>query len=128
MKREIPSGSSTRAPEIQCRHHAIIIRNDSLEKKFPGGLRTFRNRFNVNANAHITVYCDSNNAMWENIRKFEAMGLEHGKDFVTLDIVECEMWQLIHADGVDRPFWFETEADWLGCKHWNGNVLVWYNG
>jgi hypothetical protein len=128
MKINELSRNSNPDQEIQCVNHAIIIRNESLEIKYPGGLKVFRRRFNVNSNEHITVYCDSSNSVWDNIKEFEAIGLENGKDFASIDTVECEMWRLINADGVDRPFWFETEAEWLGCKHWNGNVLVWYNG
>jgi hypothetical protein len=114
--------------ELQCVHRTVIIRNASLEDKFPGGLNAFRRQYSAEANDHITVHRVPNAGIGNTIRKLEAVGLLQGEDFTTIDTVECEMWRLIHSDEIERPFWFETGADWLQYKHWNGKVLVWYDG
>ena len=46
----------------------------------------------------------------------------------TIDTIEIEMWRMIYTEKAERPCWFETGVDWLGCKQSQGNVLVWYNG
>ncbi|MGD9251397.1 MAG: hypothetical protein PVG19_09255 [Desulfobacterales bacterium] len=62
------------------------------------------------------------------IRKFDTMGLVQGIDDVALETVACEMLCMIHAEQVEQPFWFETGADWLKYKYWQGKILVWYDG
>ncbi len=114
--------------ELVCTHHTVIFRNASLEEKYPGGLEAFIDRYSADANDHITVHCVTNAIIGDTIRKLEAMRLARGKDFVAIDTVECEMWRMIHSDEIERPFWFETGADWLRYKHWKGRVLVWYDG
>jgi hypothetical protein len=113
---------------LQCTHHTIIFRNKSLEDKYPGGLNAFLKKYVTESNGQITAHCVANSNVWDAIRELEAVGLEEGRDFVTLDTVECEMWRMIYADDIERPFWFETGADWLRCKHWKGKVLIWYDG
>jgi hypothetical protein len=113
--------------QLHCAHHTIIIRNDSLEDKFPGGLEAFRRKYQPVSNDHITVYCVTNYLILDAIRELELIGLETGEDFVTIDTVECEMWRMINPDKIDQPFWLETGANWIKCKQWNGNVMVWYD-
>jgi hypothetical protein len=114
--------------ELPCTHHTVIIRNESLEDKHTGGLVAFRKKYQVNCNDHITVFSEISSSIEKTIKGLETIGLEQGKDFVALDTVECEMWRMIHSEKVRRPFWFETGADWLQCNHWNGKVVVWYDG
>lgn len=122
------NGEATSPLELQCTNHTVIFRNASLAEKYPGGLAAFRTRYRVDANDHITVHCVANAVTGNTVREFEAIGLKQGQDFVAIDTVECEMWRIIHSKKVDRPFWFETGADWLGCRNWKGGVLVWYDG
>ncbi|MBL0713893.1 MAG: hypothetical protein JJV98_09335 [Desulfosarcina sp.] len=121
----LPNASSS---ELRCTYQTVIIRNESLNQKFPGGLSAFVNRYRAECNDHITVYCHTGSEIGDMFRALEAVGLEHSNDFATLDTIECEMWRLIHSEKVNRPFWFETGADWLQCKHRQGSVWVWYNG
>ena len=114
--------------ELNCNHHAVIIRNDSLEDKFPGGLDDFKNRYRPDFNDHIAIHCVTKYLIWYTVRELESVGLVQGKDFITIDSVECEMWRMIHSEKVDRPFWFEMGPEWLRCEHWKGKVLVWYDG
>jgi hypothetical protein len=114
--------------ELSCIHHSIIIRNDSLEGKFPGGLEAFSQTYSPSYNDHIAAYCVTNYFILDAIRELELVGLDHGKDFITIDIAACEMWRTIHSDKIDHPFWFETGVDWLRFKQGKGKVLVWYDG
>ncbi len=112
--------------ELVCTHHTVIFRNISLEVSYPGGHAAFITQYGADANNDITVLCVSTTVIADTVRKFEAMGLNRSRDFVVIDTVECEMWRIIHSDAVERPFWFETGADWLRYKYWKGRVLVWY--
>lgn len=76
----------------------------------------------------ITVYCEDCSAFENTARVLEAKGLDQGEDFVAIDTVEFEMRRMNHSDEIEQSFWFETGADWLKYKHWNGKVLVWYDG
>lgn len=113
--------------ELQCTHHTIIFRNESIANKYPGGFDPFMNRYSAESNDLITVHCVTESIIVESIREFEALGFVQGEDFVVINTVECEMWRMIHSDDIERPFWFDTGTDWLKYKHCNGKVLVWYN-
>ncbi len=112
--------------ELVCTHQTVIFRNASLEVGYPGGHAAFIAHYKADANDDITVLCVSDTVIADTVRKFEAMGLNRSRDFDVIDTVECEMWRIIHSDEIERPFWFETGADWLRYKHWKGRVLVWY--
>ncbi len=114
--------------QLHCTYHTIIFRNESLEDKYPGGFDSFINRYSVEFNDHITVYRVTNAAIASTNRELEIEGLNHGDDFVAIDAVECEMWRMIHSDDIERPFWFDTGADWVRYKQWRGRVVVWYDG
>ena len=110
--------------KLQCANHTVIFRNESLENNYPGGLDAYINQHGVNYNAHITIQC----VTVDTTRALEKFGMNQGKDFVAIDAVESEMWQMIHSDDIEYPFWLDTGADWLKCEHRNGRVLVWYDG
>ena len=114
--------------ELVCARHTVIFRNASLEARYPGGHAAFIADYGADASEDITVHCVSATVIADMVRQFEAMGLHSRQDFVIIDTVECEMWRMIHSEGIERPFWYETGADWLGYKHWKGRTLVWYAG
>ncbi len=122
-----PQLSSRDPLELVGTHLTVIFRNASLEARYPGGREAFMARHSADANEDITVHCVSATVIADTVKECEAMGLNRGQDFVVIDTVECEMWRMIHEDTIERPFWFETGADWLRYKHWKGRVLVWYN-
>ncbi len=111
---------------LVCTHQTLIFRNASLEARYPGGHAAFIDQFGADTNADISVHCVSAAVIAPTVGKFEAMGLKRSRDFVVIDAVECEMWRMIHADAIKRPFWFDTGADWLRYRHWKGRMLVWY--
>jgi hypothetical protein len=128
MNNEVKTRSIIPRSELLCLNFTIIVRNDAVNRMFPGGLKAFSNRLNVESNDKISVYNDADTKIWRIIRELEGAGLEQGKDFVTIDAIECEMWRLIHSAKVESPFWFETGVDWLRCKQSQGKIIVWYNG
>ncbi len=113
--------------ELSCIHHTIIIRNDSLEDKFPGGLDAFRQTYRTHSNDHIAAYCVTNYLILDAIRALELAGLDYGKDFTTIDLAAFEVLRMIHSDKIHQAYWFKTGADWLKYRHYNGKVSVWYN-
>jgi len=119
--------TTTASPKLRCTYRAIIIRNTSLNMKFPGGINSFVYRYKASCNDHITVFCAKEMDVWSVLRELKAIGMVSIKDYVTLDTLECKMWRMIYSEKVHRPFWFSTGADWLKCSHWNGDVWVWYN-
>ena len=113
--------------KLQCTYSAIIIRNESLKGKFPGGVSAFVNRYRARCNDKITVHCSSGVEIWRILNTIKSLGMRCIKDFVTIDTSECQMWRLIHQEKVNRPFWFRTGATWLKCEHWDGDIWVWYH-
>ena len=93
-----------------------------------GGLAAFCNHYRSDANDHVTVHFAAITVLGDMIKKFEAMGLIQGHDYVALDTGESKMLCMIHAEQVEKPFWFETGADWLKYKYWKGKMLIWYYG
>ncbi len=114
--------------ELHCDHHAIIIRNESLEDKYPGGIDAFRNRYRPDFNDHFSILCVASRLIWYTVRKLEIVGLVQVEDFITFDTVKCKTWQMVHSDDIERPFWFETGVEWLNYKYADGKVFVWSNG
>jgi hypothetical protein len=119
--------TTTVSSKLRCTCLAIIIRNNALNLKFPGGINSFVNRYKASCNDHITVLCAKEMDAWSVLGELKAIGMVSIIDFVTLDTLECEMWQSIHSGKVHRPFWFRTGAKWLKCSHRDGDVWVWYD-
>lgn len=122
------TGNEASRSELKCTYHSVIIRNASLDKRYPGGQSAFVNDYGGDFNEDITVCCNTGLAIKHISKKLKSIGLKQSKDFVTIDTIEIEMWRMIYSEQVERPFWFETGVDWLACKQSQGNVLVWYNG
>ena len=48
----------TSFPKLRCVFYSVIIRNQSLQEKYPGGLEAFTQNYGVQSNDRISVFCD----------------------------------------------------------------------
>jgi hypothetical protein len=116
----------TSLPKIRCTFYAIIIRKQSLQERYPGGLAAFTNHYFVQSNNHITVICGMGSDVGNTLLVLYHCGLMQSEDFTTLDTIESEMWCSINPDMRKRPFPVDTRVNWLKAQYCNGNVWVWH--
>ncbi|MBC2734155.1 MAG: hypothetical protein HF981_07345 [Desulfobacteraceae bacterium] len=104
----------------------IIVRNQSLQEKYPGGLKAFVHHFNAQHNDRIAVYCDMGSDIGDVLMVLHQCGMKKLKDFTTLDTVDSEMWCCAKPEMRKRPFVVDTQVGWLKGQFWQGNVWVWH--
>jgi hypothetical protein len=116
----------TSLPKIRCTFYAIIIRKQSLQERYPGGVAAFANHYYIQSNDHIAVCCDMKSDVGNTLLALHQCGLMQSEDFTTFDTIESEMWCSINPEMRERPFSVDTRVEWLEAQYWNGTVWVWY--
>jgi hypothetical protein len=118
----------TSSPKIRCVFYTIVIRNEALQEKYPGGREAFINRYRAPSNDRITVYCDMGSDIGDVFRDLEECGLVDFEDFTTLDAGESDMWCCCEPEMGERPFPVDTQVEWLKGEYRDGAVWVWFRG
>jgi len=118
----------TSFPRLRCVFCTIIIRNQSLQEKYPGGLEAFVRHFNARCNDRIAVYCDMGSDIGDVLMVLHQCGMKEFEDFTTLDTVDSEMWCCAKPEMRKRSFSVDTRVEWLKGQFWKGNVWVWFCG
>ena len=118
----------TSFPKLRCVFCTIIIRKQSLQEKYPGGLEAFVNHYGVQCNDRIAVYCDMGSDVGDVLMVLHQCGMKEFEDFATLDTVDAEMLCCAFPEMRERPFPVDTRVGWLKAQFWHGNVWVWYCG
>ena len=114
----------TSKPKLRCVFYTIIIRNQSLNDKYPGGLEAFINEHGVQCNNYITVYYDMGSDIGDVLEAIHECGMERSVDFTTLDTMESAMLCCMKPELRKRPFTVDTRVDWLKGQYWKDNVWV----
>jgi len=118
----------TSFPRLRCVFCSAIIRNRSLQEKYPGGLEAFTQNFGVQSNDRISVYNDMGSDIGNLLVILHRCGMKEFQDFTTLDTVDSEMWCCAKPELRKRPFAVDTRVGWLKGQFWKGNVWVWFCG
>jgi hypothetical protein len=118
----------TSFPKLRCVFCSAIIRNQSLQIKYPGGLEAFTQNFAVQSNDRISVYNDMGSDIGDLLMILHQFGMKEFQDFTTLDTVDSEMWCCAKPEMRKRPFAVDTQVGWLKGQFWKGNVWVWFCG
>jgi hypothetical protein len=118
----------TSSPKLRCFFYTIVIRNQSLQEKYPGGRKAFINRYKAPSNDRITVYCDMGSDIGDIFRDLEERGMEDFEDFTTLDAAESDMWCCCKPEMRKQPFPVDTQVGWLKGEYRDGTVWVWFCG
>jgi hypothetical protein len=118
----------TSSPQLRCVFYTIVIRNEALQEKYPGGREAFINRYKAPSNDRITVYCDMGSDIGDVFRDLEECGMEDFEDFTTLDAGESDLWCCCKPEMRKRPFPVDTQVVWLKGEYRDGTVWVWFRG
>jgi hypothetical protein len=117
--------------KLGCASFTLVIKNDSLNQKYPGGLRAFIEKYHATCNRHISVTCDMGSEVGEKLDDIAGNGLLPDQDFWTYDF-----WShaLAMANGPGQklePHAIDTGIEWLrseyaGRTDSRSGFRVWY--
>ena len=106
---------------------SVIVRNESLGEKYPGGLAEFIHSHGGECNNQITTVWSMSG--WE-IEKVMAdmldQGLTHGVDFKFLAGGHYAIDIALHPDRDRDPHPVDFGVDWLKGQYSAGGFWVWY--
>ena len=103
--------------ELRCVFITLVIRNQALEKKYPGGHSAFLDKYGGEHNDEITLNVFMAGDYGLQVEDLEKNGLVANEDFVLLDVgIPFE----IEGDHVP----FNTSVKWLGGCYKKGGVAV----
>lgn len=112
---------------IRCAAYSLIIRNAALNRRYPGGLNGFLQRFPSRSNRHITVFSDAGldfemvgNDLWAN-------GLTYGQDFVLVDAADYDWVLLINPEIQATGHRLDLGVPWLRGRYAQRQIHVWYH-
>ncbi len=114
----------TSLPKLRCVFFTIVIRNQSLQDKYPGGRDAFINEHGGQCNDHITIYCDMGGDIEDVFKALDECEMEHKTDFAALDAGLSEMLCSFKPEMREKPFPVDTGVDWLKGQYWKDNVRV----
>ncbi len=114
----------TSLPKLRCVFFTIVIRNQSLQDKYPGGRDAFINEHGGQCNDHITIYFDMGGEIEDVFKTLDECEMERKTDFAALDAGLSEMLCSFKPEMRENPFPVDTGVDWLKGQYWNGNVWV----
>jgi len=118
----------TSSPKLRCAFFTVVIRNEALQEKYPGGREAFISRYGAPSNDRITVFCDMGSDIGDVFRDLEECGMADFEDFTTLDAAESDMWCCCKPDLRKHPFPVDTQVGWLKGEYRDGAVWVWFRG
>lgn len=113
----------TSKERMDCHFITLVIRNESLNRLYAGGLRGFHDVNPSRCNRDISVDCYMGSDIEDTVRDLTAAGLVRGTDFTIFDAVRPTM----HPFRTTRRESIDTGAPWLKATCAGGNVYVWYD-
>jgi hypothetical protein len=112
--------------KMRCVFNSVVIRNDSLNSKYPGGLKGFFGNHPAISNNDITVCISMGAEIDEVIDDILSEGLSDGSDFAFVDAggfaISFSLFKKNQPQDVD------VGVDWLKARYAEGGVWVWYVG
>ena len=95
-------------PRLRCVFYSVIIRNQSLQEKYPGGLEAFIQNYGAQSNDRLSVFNDMGLDVGDLLAVIEKYGCRQCEDFTMLDTVESEMWCNFKPEMRERPLPVDT--------------------
>jgi len=103
--------------ELICVFFTLVIRNQALEDKYPGGHKSFLRKYGGEYNDEITLNCFMAPEFDDEIEDLDKSGLVANEDFVLFD-VGIPLYEIEDY----RPF--KTGVGWLSGYYKQGSVMI----
>ncbi len=114
-----PRSIFTREQEMRCVFFTLVIRNEALQKKYKGGLKSFVRQYHSQYNKDITTLCEMSDSYLDGaVTDIKANGLVRHEDYVC-EIFEPDLYKIDDAVPV--------AVSWLETRQAKGAVLVSYS-
>jgi hypothetical protein len=111
---------------IKCAFFTIVIRNEALTEKYPGGIKAFIEKHGAKCNNEIAVTCHMGDGANDVLNDLIGYGFSKVSDFLSFDaasyILEFSMLKS-NKGHLDIGF----EAPWLKGQCIEDGAVVWYN-
>lgn len=113
----------TSTEKMSCSFLTLVIRNDSLNRLYAGGLKGFMVNNPSRCNEDIAVDCYMDDEIDDTVRDLVANGLVQGDDFVFFDAARLTMFY----EPTAKRESLDTGTPWLRAMLSGGEVFVWYD-
>lgn len=100
--------------------YTIVVRNQAVVEKYPGGLPAFVSKHRATCNNDITVCCFMGDDVDELYHDLVDNGFKRREDFAFFDISREIMW----LEGDQR---IVSHVPWMRCEYKGGRAFVWYH-
>jgi hypothetical protein len=107
---------------IKCIFYTVVIRNEALSEKYPGGIKAFVERYAPRSNNEITVTVHMGGDFEEVVEDLLNQGLEYDSDFTCFDAARY----LIGADIIEGYQDIGFNSPWLQGTYSDKGVFVWH--
>ena len=103
--------------------HTLVIKNESLERLYEGGLLGFLHRHGGECNGKITVDCYMGGEIFETMDELNQCGLKFLEDF---EFIDAGAYVIYDPKREVHPHNVSQRVDWLKGGYVNGYIYVWY--
>ena len=102
--------------KMGCASLTLVIKNDSLRLKYPGGLKAFIEKYLARCNRHITASCTmSGPEFLDEVDDIGDHGLGLDEDFWAFDFWNYGVAVTTRPEGKIQPHEINTKVGWLKC-------------
>ncbi len=112
--------------DIRCACLTLVVKNESLEEKYEGGLAAFLDKYAWRCNRHITVSCSMGDDIDEIINELLASGLEVKKDFWVFDASNYALGYCNMPETKDKLVPIDVNVRWLKLHYLKGIIFARY--
>ena len=112
--------------EIACVFHTIVVRNQALAEKYPGGLKAFTEKNLAKCNRDLAVFCDMGSDIGDVWRELVDHGLAPEEDFIAFDATSHTMGLGIPGkENTEKAI--EFDVPWLEGRCAKEGAYVWFS-
>ena len=110
---------------IKCAFNTIVIRNESLIEKYPGGTKAFVEKHTPKCNKDLTVSCHMGSDVEDVWNDLIQNGLVKNIDFTSFDTVSYS-FEFRMSGKEDAIHDIVFDVSWLKGHYTKDGVFVWY--
>lgn len=111
--------------KLRCLFSSVVIRNDSLNAKYKGGVRAFVETHRAITNRDISVFFSMGDEIDDAVRDLHANSLAGGEDFTFVDAGSYAIEMAFEKK--EYPHNISVGVDWLKARYADDGVWVWYS-